>query len=100
MRNQYKILAEKYEQNVKQNIQEIKHSEIEFSNDNDFEYNGTPYEVQAKFIWNGDYAVDTEWSQVTDIDGKVATDPELLQAAKAFAIDMVRADPNRYTQYH
>jgi hypothetical protein len=84
----------------KQEIKKMNHRDVEFMNDNDFEYNGTPYEVQAKFEWNGDRAVDTEWLQVMDIDGNVATDPKLLQAAKAFALDMVSADPDRYTQYH
>ena len=83
-----------------QEVKETNHNDVEFMNDNDFEYNGTPYEVQAKFVWNGDRAVDTEWLQVMDINGNVATDPKLLQAAKAFALDMVSADPDRYTQYH
>jgi hypothetical protein len=84
----------------KQEVKETSPRDVEFMNDNDFEYNGTPYEVQAKFVWNGDRAVDTEWLQVMDIDGNVATDPKLLQAAKAFALDMASADPDRYTQYH
>jgi len=83
-----------------QEVKETNHNDVEFMNDNDFEYNGTVYDVQAKFVWNGDRAVDTEWLQATDIDGNVATDPKLLQAAKAFALDMVSADPDRYTQYH
>jgi len=83
-----------------QEVKETSPRDVEFMNDNDFEYNGTPYEVQAKFVWNGDRAVDTEWLQVMDINGNVATDPKLLQAAKAFALDMVSADPDRYTQYH
>jgi len=150
MRNQYKILAEKYEQvndegrkpgtpkvtshtkkdgtttyisldkwghrgdwrtsaaahkaagipEPKQELKEMINRDVEFVNDNDFEYNGIPYEVQAKFVWNKDTPTDVEWIQATDINGNIATDNKLLQAAKAFAIDMVQADPDRYSQYH
>jgi len=115
MRNQYKILAEKY---VKQIVKESPLKYADFSDDENFEYNGRYYTVEAIFDWENkatghnasighhgvtgqdtyrDVPVSINQLQVTDMDtGNVVTDQNVLNAAAEFALTTAQENPDTY----
>ena len=113
MRNQYKVLAEVYEQKV----QEARPRGIDFIDDEHYEFNGKPYNIEAKFDWEekavshqasighhgvtgkdiyGMVPVGIEWIEVTDVDGNVITDLAVIKDASQYALTSASEDPSRY----
>jgi len=93
----------------------------DFSDDENFEYNGRYYSVEAIFDWENkatghrasighhgvtgqdtyrDVPVGVNQLQVTDMEtGNVVTDKEVLNAAAAFALTTAQENPDSYHQY-
>jgi len=93
----------------------------DFSDDENFEYNGRYYSVEAIFDWENkatghrasighhgvtgqdtyrDVPVGVNQLQVTDMEtGNVVTDKEVLNAAAAFALTTAQENPDTYHQF-
>ena len=103
MRNQYKVLAEMYENQV----QETSHRKVDFIDDEHYYYNGVNYSIDAGFNWEdkatghvagighhgisgydvyGSRPVSIDWIEVKDINGKIVTDEEIIKDASEYAL--------------
>ena len=90
---------------------EAKKRVTDFIDDSNFDYNDIPYTIDAGFVWEeravghqasiGHYGVDhkdvmglvpvsIKWIEVTDDNGKVVTDPDIIKSAEEFALIMAR----------
>jgi len=93
---------------TKQVREETRPRNVDFTDEEHYEYNGKPYFIEAKFEWEekavghrasighhgvtghdvyGLRPVGIEWIEVTDMNHNVVTDPAIIKDASAYALE-------------